>query len=375
MRFKLLLSSALLLLLSACSSIPKVEVNAPYLNDTVQTTVDSEIARYYLENYLQQQYSQPDLDQQITHLYKRYENKLPDHNDLKAIAKQFSNDFAAIFFAEQIIKLPHNQHWLERFQFYLENPDDDDNLKTLAKHYRILFMPGWNYVDNASLTGADLALPRELVSQIGIENHFLTPPSNGSVEQGAQVLTKAIQDFSLRDKKIIILGASAAGPAIHLSLGEQLNLQQQQKVAAWINLGGILQGSPLVDYFQQWPQSMLMNLVLWFKGWDYEHIASMSTEISRERFKRLKTAESLLTVNYLALGLSGNLSALADNIYPIIMDHGPNDGLTLLPDAIAPNSATLIAVNSDHYFGEDPLIEEKTIALLKTLMDFLESEH
>ncbi|MCK5663708.1 MAG: hypothetical protein KAI17_09485, partial [Thiotrichaceae bacterium] len=49
------------------------------------------------------------------------------------------------------------------------------------------------------------------------------------------------------------------------------------------------------------------------------------------------------------------------------------DGLTLLTDVIAPNSSTLISVNSDHYFGEDPLIDDKTIAVLKTVIHYLEN--
>ena len=34
---------------------------------------------------------------------------------------------------------------------------------------------------------------------------------------------------------------------------------------------------------------------------------------------------------------------------------------------------TLIAPHSDHYFGEDPLIDIKTIAMLKTILELLEN--
>ena len=118
-----------------------------------------------------------------------------------------------------------------------------------------------------------------------------------------------------------------------------------------------------------------MKMVLWYKGWAHDDIMSMSTRVSRERYKQLNLNPELLVMNYLALSLSGNLSSLSRNKYPLIKNLGPNDGLTLLPDAIAPDSTTLISVNSDHYFGEDPRIDEKTIAVLKTVIYLLEQKN
>jgi hypothetical protein len=48
---------------------------------------------------------------------------------------------------------------------------------------------------------------------------------------------------------------------------------------------------------------------------------------------------------------------------------GPSDGLTRLVDIIAPNSLTLVATGSDHYFSEDLQISRTTIAKVKTVLD------
>ncbi len=53
----------------------------------------------------------------------------------------------------------------------------------------------------------------------------------------------------------------------------------------------------------------------------------------------------------------------------MMRDDGPNDGLTLLPDVIAPNSLSILAPKSDHFFAEDPEIDSKTLALLVTVME------
>jgi hypothetical protein len=46
--------------------------------------------------------------------------------------------------------------------------------------------------------------------------------------------------------------------------------------------------------------------------------------------------------------------------------------LTPLVDIIAPNSLTLAATGSDHYFGENPQINLKTIAMVKTILDMVQ---
>jgi hypothetical protein len=66
------------------------------------------------------------------------------------------------------------------------------------------------------------------------------------------------------------------------------------------------------------------------------------------------------------------LSSLSTYKYPLIADQGPNDGLTPLVDIIAPDSLTPLATGSDRYFGEDPQINLKTIAMVKTILDLVQ---
>lgn len=143
-----------------------------------------------------------------------------------------------------------------------------------------------------------------------------------------------------------------------------------------MNLGGILKGSPLIDYYQLWPQSWFFNVAVWFKGWDKGSILSMSSRRSRDRFERLDAInEDILIINYMGLSLSGQLSPYSEDLYPILAIEGPNDGLTYLPDMVAPNSLTIIAPGSDHFFAEDPKINEKTIALMKVVITYLEEKY
>ena len=366
--------SLLLCLQLACSAIPKYPVEAEFLEETIKTTVDSEIAQYYLNDYLQGNKYRPDFDLDIDRAYQQQRTPLPNREFLRQTSQDQSLDFAALFLADRLWSVTENRLLQRDFHRFMEQTKADlYTAPATGRNYIVLFVPGWNYVNNGPITGSDFALPRKLLNQLGMENYLVEIPSTGSVYQSADVISETILRHSMGKQRIIIVGASAAGPAIHYTLGKQLSAEQLGSVAAWINLGGILKGSPLIDYFQRWPQKAILNLAGWILGWDNDEIMTMSTAQSRARFSQLEVPDKMVVINYLGLSLSGDLSHLSTFKYPLIADQGPNDGLTQLIDIIAPNSMTLVATRSDHYFGEDPLINDKTIAILKTTIEYIEN--
>jgi hypothetical protein len=363
----------LLFFLEACSSIPKFAVKGKFLGETFSTTVDSEVARYYLESYLQGSRRNPELDARIAELYKQQKEAIPTREELKKISDRFSVDFAALFLADRLWADENNRKIQNFFNHLLKDKRSIPNLlETCTSSYMVLFVPGWDYVENGHLTGADFAEPGKLITGLGIENHLVEIPTNGSVKDNADYLTNELKARSKSGKNIILVGASSAGPAIHLSLGERIDEHEYKGVKAWVNLGGILQGSPLIDYYQEWPQRWLFNTVIWYQGWNKDKMLSMSVKQSRDRFEQLNINKNILVINYMGLPLSGQLSKYSKDKYPLLASKGPNDGLTLLRDVIAPNSLTVIAFGSDHFFAEDPKINDKTIALTILVISYLE---
>ena len=360
------------LFLAACSSIPEIPAKGEYFGQRVETSVDSEIARYYLESYSQGKYENRDLDKKISALYRAHRKSLPSRAELKEISKAFSVDFAALFLADRLLNNECNKDLNQHFERYVKNEATVD--ANVASSYQVLFVPGWDYVKNGHVSGADFAKPRELATKAGLENHLVPLPSTGSVEQGANVLAAEIARHSRSGKKIILVGSSAAGPVVQLALGERLAEKELSSIKAWLNLGGLLQGSPLVDYSEKRPQRWWFDLVVWYKGWDRKAIRSMGTTASRSRFSRLQLHSDIVVLNYMGIPLSGQLSQNAEAGYRILRSYGPNDGLALLTDAIAPDSLTVVALGNDHYFAEDPEIDKKTAALMKLVITYLDKD-
>jgi hypothetical protein len=133
-----------------------------------------------------------------------------------------------------------------------------------------------------------------------------------------------------------------------------------------------LQGSPLIDSYQTWPRRWLFNAAVWYRGWSRAAILSMSAQASRPRFARLQLPAHVLVINYLGIPLSGQITRLAAGNYPLLRTHGPNDGIALLTDMLAPGAPTVLALGRDHFFAEDPQIQQKTMALMRLLMERVE---
>jgi len=334
----------------------------------VETTVDSEIARYYLEIYLQGKNENRDMDEKISALYSSHGKSVPSREELKEISQAFSVDFAALFLADRLLNNRCNKDLNQLFEFYLNNDTAVDT--SISSSYQILFVPGWHYVENGHLTGADFAKPRELATNLGFENYLVALPPTGAVEEGANVLAAEITRRNRSGKKILLAGSSSAGPVIHLALGELLDQKELSSVKAWLNLGGILRGTPFIDYFEGRPQRWLFNLYIWFKGLDKQAILGMGTAPSRRRFSRLQLDSEIVVINYMGIPLSGQLSQYSGTGYRMLSSDGPNDGLALLTDAIAPGSLTVVALGSDHFLAEDPEIDKKTVALMKLIVTY-----
>jgi hypothetical protein len=347
-------------------SVKKIPTRAEFHDHQIDTAVDSEAAKVYLESYLHGKAVDPDLRQKIDSLENENPGTLPTRDELKKVAEDFSVDFAALFFANRLLSQSGNPQLQKR---YLENLEKvrQQKAKFPRKDILIMLVPGYDYVANGHVTGADFRKPRELFEQAGYEVFFVDIDPIGSVEENAAYLRKCIVKY--KHRKIAVAGASSAGPAIHLALGQATDREDLRNVRAWVNLGGILQGVPVLDQFSDGPKGWLFSTIIWFKGWRKYSFESMYTEVSRKRYQTLDVPRHILIYNYVGLSLSGEISKFARDKYSMMMDEGPNDGLTLLPDIIAPNSLSILSPKTDHFFAQDPEIDKKTLALVVTILE------
>lgn len=346
-----------------------IPANGDFHGHSIDTTVDHESAKYFLEDYVSGKDKASSRRQRVSSLERESGNSIPTREQLRKISEEFSVDFAALFFAHRLMQEEGNEQLQRDF---LRNLDRvrAGSIAYPRKDILIMLVPGYDYKDNGHLTGADLRKPRALIEAAGYEVDFVDIDPLGSVEENAAYLKSRL--LARRGRKVALAGPSSAGPAIHLALGKLLTTDESKDVLAWLNLGGILQGSPLLDQFDRGLKGWLFAAILWLKNWKKHSFESMQAGVSRIRFKSLNVPEHVVIYNYVGLSLSGDISRFGRDKYSMMKVDGPNDGLTLLPDIIAPNSKTILSPKTDHFFAEDPEIDKKTLAFLMTIFERLE---
>jgi hypothetical protein len=190
----------------------------------INTMVDSKIAKYYLENFLQDNKINPELDSLINNAAVGTERPLLTNKFLKMLSDTFSVDFATLYFAKRILedkKNRHIQNLYEQELVYLQSFHNEEAINTyiVDTSYVILFVPGWDYVKTGSKTGADFARPRNLISELGIENRLIEIDPIGTVERNAQMLSREIVDYEKSNKRIILVSASSGVLPLLMPLG------------------------------------------------------------------------------------------------------------------------------------------------------------
>ena len=171
-------------------------------------------------------------------------------------------------------------------------------------------------------------------------------------------------------KKIILVSASSGGPTVALALNDP-TIAHNPQLVGWLNICGVLRGTPVIDTFLPWPKSLLLQAAAWYEGWNYADLLSLSRAHSKPRYDRFNPPAQLTIVNYIGIPFSGQVSELGQEFYSMLKAQGPNDGLTLIPDALAPGY-TIMAVGMDHFVNNDPEINIKTAALIPVMLKLIE---
>jgi hypothetical protein len=360
-----LLGVALLALgVCACSISPRVPAVGTLAGQTVATTVDSELAKYYLESYLPGRRIDPERDAVIDGALQEVRADPTDREAMERLTRRSSTDLATLYFIARLYEIPANRRAQDAFHAALRQLMSQASTPRIPEHYRaylLAFVPGYAYKRDP-WTGADFARPRHVVAAHGFSTVLIETDEIGTVEENAAIVAREIAGLGKRHDKIIVVSTSKGGPEVALALGTLLPADALGHVRAWISVGGLLRGSPYADRWIGWPQSWLARLAFVFEGLRPDAIENLSTTVRRPAFDRVQLPEHVLTLQYVGVPLSGHIGDAVSGRYQALRPLGPNDGLTLLADELIPGSIVVTDVGLDHFY-RDAAIDLKALAL------------
>lgn len=353
--------AAALAAIACAATLPSLRVTGEFAGQRVDAAVDSEIARYYVERHSRREPGDPRFDAALAAIERGLGDRVPTTDELAQIARAHSTDLAALIAAERLHGRAQQDPLYRRFRRALHS-----GATPLADDILFLFVPGWLYRTDPT-TGADFAQFRKLLADHGARTALIETGENATVEDNAVLIADSVRRIAAVERRIVLVSGSKGGPEVELALGQLLDAPSARGVVAWVNIGGLLRGTPLADFALSWPARWLVRWAIVPDG-SFEGIESLAPARSARRRQALRLPAHVLTINLVAIPLSGQVSAPARSGYARLRAHGPNDGLTFVTDAIAAGGVTIPVLGADHYF-RTPDIEAITLALARALAE------
>jgi hypothetical protein len=358
----------------SCTSYLKIPASGEVAGKPILTTVDSNLAKQYLESDLGGPGQNPRLGNQTARIDEQYRAAALNRQTLNAISQKTSPDFAALFLIKQLLSNQRNLKFqtdylaeTKRIKSDLKRNEWSRIARPALKKYEVLFVPGFHYVTDKS-SGADFANQRQFFRELGVRVALLRTKEDGTVEENAAIIAANIR--ALNHTGVILVSTSKAGPEVALALGEMLAPDETTRVKAWISVGGLMQGTPLADYATTWPQSWIVRLMFQYSRTGFQGIPGLTTAASQARMERICVPARIIIVEYIAVPLSGDIHGSVKSRYVRLRKDGPNDGLTLLADELLPNGISVIEPGIDHFYAA-PDIEVKSVAVANVVAEAL----
>ncbi len=196
--------------------------------------------------------------------------------------------------------------------------------------------------------GADGAAVRAVARALGMDAELIPTRSTGSVSENARIICEALEKEE--DGSVVLVSLSKGGADVRVALEE--GEEGRRKVRAWINVCGLVHGTPLVDEVFAGPWWRRMALRAFLARWnaDFELIRELRHAPGAPLSARATAPDGVYVVNVVACPLSIHVTGSIAKRHRQLAALGPNDGSTLLHDAIVDGGVIYPVWGADHYF-------------------------
>lgn len=219
---------------------------------------------------------------------------------------------------------------------------------------RLVIVPGAFYREHPH-SGADGRMVRLEAERLGWPIELLPVASTGSVLGNARAICRWLSERQAA--RIVLVSLSKGGSDVKLALRQPGAAEAFQRVAAWINLCGILSGTPMADWMlSRHPGAVLNRLYYRVLGVSLDFLGDLRRSPGGLLEAEVEIPAHLRMISVVGFPQRRHLtSAMARRCHRRLAVHGPNDGVILLADACALPGLIYPVWGADHYLrsGED----------------------
>lgn len=213
---------------------------------------------------------------------------------------------------------------------------------------RLAIVPGAFYREHAR-SGADGRLVRAEADKLGWPVDLIPVASTGSVLENARTIRGWLD--GRRNERVVLVSLSKGGSDVKLSLQQPGASAAFGNVAAWINLCGIVAGTPMADWMlSRHPGAVLNRLYYRVLGISLQFLGDLRRGPGRLLAASLEIPAHMQMISIVGFPQRRHLtSAMARRCHARLAVHGPNDGVIVLSDACALPGVIYPVWGADHY--------------------------
>jgi hypothetical protein len=290
---------------------------------------------------------------------------LPSADELRAIRDREGVDAATALLYRAVRDAPRQRAFLDALKARRREAEPSPP----PGDVRLAIVPGAFYREHAH-SGADGRTVREEAGRLGWPVDLIPVASTGSILGNAAEICRWLA--ARRDCRIVLVSLSKGGSDLKLALRQPGAGEVFRRVAAWINLCGILDGTPMADWMlSRHPGAVLNRLYYRVLGVDLEFLRDLRRGPGSLLAAELEIPAHLQMISIVGFPQRRHLtSAMARRCHARLAVHGPNDGVIVLADACSLPGLIYPVWGADHYLrsGED------MAPLLRAILGFVGRE-
>ena len=234
------------------------------------------------------------------------------------------------------------------------------------KEVCVAIVPGAFYRENPH-TGADGRVAREVAAQLDLPVVVAPVSSTGSLAENARILAEWLPAQS--DERLILVSVSKGGSDVKAALARPDAARVFEHVTGWLNLCGILDGTPMADWLLSPALLARANRFVYrIRGRSLDFLADMRRYPGCALDFPLTLPAHLRAVHVVGFPLRRHLrNGLARRCHTRLAESGPNDGSILLADAPGWPGRLVPVWAADHYLRPRTDVRPLLAALLRGL--------
>ena len=235
----------------------------------------------------------------------------------------------------------------------------------------LVIVPGASYREHPD-SGVDGRIVREQAERIGCPTDFIPVATTGTLGQNARTLGDWLS--AQPDRPVILASLSKGGPDIKTALAEPDAEHAFRNVKAWINLCGLLDGTPMADWLlSRSPGPSLIRHYYRLRGRNLDFLSELRYRSGGPLDRPLRLLPHLRLISVAGFPLRKHLTRRATRrCHAHLEPFGPNDGALVLADVCALPGLIYPVWGADHYLQPDVGDLRDVRVLMRAILRYLD---